>query len=63
MSSLQSARLGCVHGEELQLIFGAPIARHQFDIQLRPFQTNFSRTEVTLSKNLINYWANFAKYR
>lgn len=63
MSNLQSARLGCVHGEELQLLFGAPIARHQFDIQLKPFQTNYSRTEVTLSKQLIAYWSNFAKFR
>ena len=65
MSSLQFAvRLGCVAGEELQFLFGAPIARHQFDIQLKPFQpTNYSRAEVTLSKQLINYYSNFIQYR
>ncbi|XP_076312500.1 neuroligin-4, X-linked-like [Tachypleus tridentatus] len=51
-------RLGCVHGEELPYVFGAPLV----DGVLSHFQQNFTHAEVTLSMAVMMYWTNFAKY-
>ncbi|XP_022241701.1 neuroligin-4, X-linked-like isoform X1 [Limulus polyphemus] len=51
-------RLGCVHGEELPYILGAPLV----DGDLSYFQKNFTHAEVALSMAVMTYWTNFAKY-
>ncbi|KFM62862.1 Neuroligin-4, X-linked, partial [Stegodyphus mimosarum] len=55
--ALYSQRMGCVHGEELSYVFGAPMVSF-----LSYFPKNFSKTESVLSENVINFWTNFAKY-
>ncbi|UYV82629.1 Ces3 [Cordylochernes scorpioides] len=49
-------KLGCVHGEELPYIFGAPLIGH-----LGPFKANYTRSENALSETVMTYWTNFAK--
>jgi neuroligin len=49
-------RLGCVHGEELAYIFGAPLVP-----LLSHFGRNYTKAEVALSESVIAYWANFAR--
>lgn len=51
-------RLGCIHGEDLAYIFGAPLLNDPTS----HFSNNYSTTEVKLSEALIAYWTNFAKY-
>jgi len=51
-------RLGCVHGQDLAYIFGAPlVASHR----LSWFSSDFNRPEVALSQSLLYYLANFVK--
>ncbi|GFY40339.1 neuroligin-4, X-linked [Trichonephila inaurata madagascariensis] len=52
-----STRLGCITGEDLPYIFGAPLVD-----SLSHFSTNYTRAEVTLSEIVITYWTNFAKF-
>ena len=60
--SRYSKRLGCVHGEELAYLLGAPIAS-QFVTSLSPFASiNYTKDEVTLSTRIIKYFANFASH-
>ncbi|XP_055937679.1 neuroligin-4, X-linked-like isoform X2 [Argiope bruennichi] len=52
-----ATRLGCIHGEDLSYVFGAPLVD-----TLSHFTTNYTRAETTLSEIVITYWTNFAKY-
>lgn len=47
--------VGCIHGDELQYVFGAPIVNG-----LRHFAGNYSKQEKLLSESVISYWTNFA---
>ncbi|CAL1265206.1 unnamed protein product [Larinioides sclopetarius] len=49
-------RQGCVSGEDLQFIFGAPLVG-----TLGHFSKNYTQTEVSLSEAVMTYWVNFAK--
>ncbi|XP_035209708.1 neuroligin-2-like isoform X2 [Stegodyphus dumicola] len=49
-------RHGCVHGEDLAYLFGAPLVA-----TLSHFSRNFSRAEISLSEAVMSYWINFAK--
>ena len=53
-----SARSGCIHGQDLAYLLGAPLVS---GMQLSFFSTNFSRTESSLSETVMTYWTNFAK--
>lgn len=48
--------MGCVHGEELAYIFGAPFAAMQTH-----FGHNYTKAEGVLSEMVITYWSNFAR--
>lgn len=52
-----STRLGCITGEDLPYIFGAPLVD-----SLSHFSVNYTKSEVTLSEIVISYWTNFAKF-
>ncbi|XP_072935521.1 neuroligin-4, Y-linked isoform X2 [Epargyreus clarus] len=49
-------RQGCIHGEELPYIFGAPLVGG-----LAHFPRNYTKAEVALSESVMLYWGNFAK--
>ncbi|GBP64361.1 Neuroligin-1 [Eumeta japonica] len=49
-------RQGCIHGEELPYIFGAPLVGG-----LAHFPKNYTKAEVALSESVMLYWGNFAK--
>ncbi|KAK7578244.1 hypothetical protein V9T40_010449 [Parthenolecanium corni] len=49
-------RQGCVHGEEIPYILGAPIVGG-----LSHFTRNYTKTEIFLSEAVMTYWSNFAK--
>ncbi|KAG6442969.1 hypothetical protein O3G_MSEX002589 [Manduca sexta] len=49
-------RQGCIHGEELPYVFGAPLVGG-----LAHFPRNYTKAEVTLSESVMLYWGNFAK--
>ncbi|XP_013779898.1 neuroligin-4, X-linked-like isoform X1 [Limulus polyphemus] len=49
-------RFGCIHGEDLPYVFGAPLVGN-----LAHFQQNFSRSEVSLAETVLTYWTSFAK--
>ncbi|XP_041974274.1 neuroligin-4, X-linked [Aricia agestis] len=49
-------RQGCIHGEELPYIFGAPLIGG-----LAHFPRNYTKAEVALSESVMMYWGNFAK--
>lgn len=49
-------RQGCVPGEELQFVFGAPLVG-----SLGHFSRNYSQGEVALSEAVMTYWVNFAR--
>lgn len=55
--SFFSQRMGCIHGEDLPYIFGAPLVH-----TLSHFHRNFSRPEASLSEAVMGYWTNFVKY-
>lgn len=70
-----SSRSGCLHGDELPFLFGAPLFN-----DLMPFKksqpsaspssamyghfptSNYSKTETTLSEAVMMYWTNFVKF-
>lgn len=54
--ALYSQRMGCVHGEDLPYIFGAPLVN-----TLSYFPKNFSKAESVLSEAIITFWTNYAK--
>ncbi|XP_013181056.1 PREDICTED: neuroligin-4, Y-linked isoform X2 [Papilio xuthus] len=49
-------RQGCIHGEELPYIFGAPLVGG-----LAHFPRNYTKAELALSESVMLYWGNFAK--
>ncbi|KAL1140301.1 hypothetical protein AAG570_000233, partial [Ranatra chinensis] len=49
-------RQGCVHGEELAYVFGAPLVGG-----LSHFTRNYTKAEVLLSEAAMIYWSNFAR--
>ncbi|XP_054708197.1 neuroligin-2-like [Uloborus diversus] len=49
-------RFGCVHGEELAYLFGAPLVG-----TLSHFSKNYTKSEMSLSEAVMSYWINFAK--
>ncbi|RWS29229.1 neuroligin-2-like protein, partial [Leptotrombidium deliense] len=57
-----SARLGCVHGDELPYVFGAPLAHFYLQKTLGFFPPNYTKPEVTLSETVMFQWSNFVKY-
>ncbi|KAK2719079.1 neuroligin-1-like [Artemia franciscana] len=50
-------RLGCIHGEDLPYVFGAPYVNG-----LGYFPMNYTRSELALSETFIFYWSNFARF-
>lgn len=53
-----SSRSGCIHGQDLAYVFGAPLVA---GTQLSFFSKNYSRAESLLSEAVMSYWTNFAK--
>lgn len=51
-------RLGCIHGQDMAYLLGAPLVN---GIQFSWFPKNYSRFEMTLAKIYMNYLANFIK--
>ncbi|XP_075979895.1 neuroligin 3 isoform X2 [Anticarsia gemmatalis] len=49
-------RQGCIHGEELPYVFGAPLVGG-----LAHFARNYTKAEIALSESVMLYWGNFAK--
>ncbi|GFS78373.1 neuroligin-4, X-linked [Nephila pilipes] len=49
-------RQGCISGEDLQFVFGAPLVG-----TLGHFSRNYSQQELTLSEAVMTYWVNFAR--
>ncbi|XP_050430481.1 neuroligin-4, X-linked [Adelges cooleyi] len=49
-------RQGCIHGEELPYIFGAPLVGG-----LMHFPKNYTKSEILLSEAAVIYWSNFAR--
>ncbi|KAG8321950.1 neurexin protein binding [Homalodisca vitripennis] len=47
---------GCIHGEELPYVFGAPLVS-----SMMHFPRNFTKTEIQLSEATLDYWTNFVK--
>ncbi|CAL4108169.1 unnamed protein product, partial [Meganyctiphanes norvegica] len=48
-------RVGCVHGEELAYVWGAPLVPN-----LAFFKSNFTQPEIKLAETVLSYWTNFA---
>ncbi|CAL1267457.1 unnamed protein product [Larinioides sclopetarius] len=55
--SYYSQRMGCIHGEDIPYVFGAPLVNN-----LSHFHRNFSRSESSLSEAVMTYWTNFVKF-
>ncbi|RWS27014.1 Neuroligin-4: X-linked-like protein [Leptotrombidium deliense] len=53
------ANIGCVQGEDLAYVFGAPLVS---GMQLGFFTSSYNKAEVMLSETVMNFWANFAKH-
>lgn len=51
-----SQRMGCIHGEDLPYVFGAPLIG-----SLSYFNRNYTKSEMALSEAVMTYWTNFAK--
>ncbi|KAL7728240.1 hypothetical protein ACLKA6_007347 [Drosophila palustris] len=49
-------RQGCIHGEDLPYIFGAPLVGG-----LNHFTRNYTKTEISLSEVVMFYWSNFVR--
>uniref|UniRef100_A0A1A9ZUK4 Carboxylesterase type B domain-containing protein n=1 Tax=Glossina pallidipes TaxID=7398 RepID=A0A1A9ZUK4_GLOPL len=49
-------RQGCIHGEDLPYIFGAPLVGG-----FNHFTRNFTKTEISLSEIVMLYWSNFIR--
>ncbi|XP_035214795.1 neuroligin-4, X-linked-like isoform X3 [Stegodyphus dumicola] len=52
-----SSRLGCVRGEDLPYVFGAPLVE-----SLSHFAANYTKSETSLSEAIITFWTNFARH-
>ncbi|XP_050684649.1 neuroligin-1-like, partial [Leptidea sinapis] len=55
-NGIYQQRQGCIHGEDLPYIFGAPLVG-----SLGHFPRNFTKAEIALSETVMLYWGNFAK--
>ncbi|RWS06725.1 Neuroligin-4: X-linked-like protein, partial [Dinothrombium tinctorium] len=53
------SKLGCIHGEDLLYVLGAPLVN---GMQLGFFSKTFTRQESSLSEAVMNYWSNFVKH-
>lgn len=53
-------RLGCIHGQDMAYLFGAPLVSNGQQ-QFSWFSKNYSRSEINLSKIYIKYLTNFIK--
>ncbi|XP_032578074.1 neuroligin-3 [Drosophila sechellia] len=49
-------RQGCIHGEDLPYIFGAPLVGG-----FNHFTRNYTKTEISLSEVVMFYWSNFVR--
>lgn len=49
-------RQGCIHGEELPYVFGAPLVGG-----FMHFGRNYTKSEIVLSETTMIYWSNFAR--
>ncbi|KAF2888427.1 hypothetical protein ILUMI_17746, partial [Ignelater luminosus] len=49
-------RQGCIHGEELPYLFGAPLVGG-----FMHFGRNYTKSEVLLAETTMIYWSNFAR--
>ncbi|XP_025831626.1 neuroligin-1 [Agrilus planipennis] len=49
-------RQGCIHGEELPYLFGAPLVGG-----FMHFGRNYTKSEILLSETTMIYWSNFAR--
>ncbi|VEN42406.1 unnamed protein product, partial [Callosobruchus maculatus] len=49
-------RQGCIHGEELPYLFGAPLVGG-----LAHFTKNYTKSEMALSETMMIYWSNFIR--
>lgn len=49
-------RQGCIHGEDLPYIFGAPLVGG-----FNQFPRNYTKSETTLSEIVMLLWANFTR--
>ncbi|XP_056632476.1 neuroligin-4, Y-linked isoform X2 [Diorhabda sublineata] len=49
-------RQGCIHGEDLPYLFGAPLIGG-----LMHFAKNYTKSEIALSEITMIYWSNFAR--
>ncbi|XP_055937773.1 neuroligin-1-like isoform X2 [Argiope bruennichi] len=52
-----ATRLGCITGEDLAYVFGAPLVA-----SLAHFPSNFTAEEASLSETTMMYWTSFAKF-
>ena len=59
LSLLLFQRQGCVHGEELNYVFGLPLLVPQSS-NTKTSTANFTRNEALLSRAIIHFWSNFA---
>lgn len=50
------SKLGSIHGEDMFYVFGLPLFINKSG------EANFTESEVLLSKIVMTYWTNFAKY-
>lgn len=52
------ASRGCVHGDDLAYLFGAPLVP---GVQLSPFSNNYYKHETALSELVVRYIVNFVR--
>ncbi|XP_042909755.1 neuroligin-4, X-linked isoform X1 [Parasteatoda tepidariorum] len=55
--SYYDQRMGCIHGEDVPYVFGAPLVT-----ALSHFHRNFTKPESSLSEAVMTYWTNFVRY-
>lgn len=53
---VQFQRQGCVHGDDLPYMFGAPLVGG-----FSHFPKNYTKSEVALSEVVMAYWSNFVR--
>ena len=51
-------RLGCIHGQDLAYMFGAPLVNSH---KLSWFSSEFTRSEIGISQSLVQFIGNFVK--
>lgn len=49
-------RQGCIHGEDLPYVFGAPLVGG-----FSHFPRNYTKSEISLSEAVMLYWSNFIR--